>query len=84
MLKNTYIFYPDANSTMRLTYGKIANYTPIGGLRQLFTTLDDMIARENPNDPDFIIDPHLKNCIIKKILVFMQWMVSCLYVLLVI
>jgi hypothetical protein len=61
MLKNTYIFYPDANSTMRLTYGKIANYTPIGGLPlTFFTTLDDMIARENPNDPDFIIDPHLK------------------------
>lgn len=61
MLKNTHKFYPDANSTMRLTYGKIVNYTTIGGLLlPYYTSLDDMIARENPNNQEFIIDNKLK------------------------
>lgn len=61
MLKNSHKFYPDANSTMRLTYGKIVNYTPIGGSPlPYYTTLDDMIARENPNNQEFIVDPKLK------------------------
>jgi V8-like Glu-specific endopeptidase len=61
MLKDKHKFYPDANSTMRLTYGKIVNYTPVGGSPlAYYTTLDDMIARENPNNPEFTIDTKLK------------------------
>ena len=41
-------FYPDANSTMRLTYGKVAGYIPQDGIWfKPFTYLDGKIEKEN-------------------------------------
>ncbi len=55
-------FYPDANSTLRLTYGKVKGYKPRDGVSYTyFTTLDGMIEKENPNDDEFIIFPKLKD-----------------------
>jgi hypothetical protein len=60
-------FYPDANSTMRLTYGKVTNYTPTDGAEQPFyTTLSELLAREDANNPDFIVPEKLKDLYNKK------------------
>lgn len=60
-------FYPNANSTMRLTYGKVSDYNPPSGKVYNFcSTLDEMIQKENPARPDFIVDPKLKDLYNKK------------------
>lgn len=60
-------FYPDANSTMRLTYGKITTYTPTDGAEQPFyTTMDQYIKREDPNNPEFTIPAKMKELYEKK------------------
>ena len=54
-------FYPDANLTMRLSYGTLASMRPRDGLAYLhYTTLDGLIKRENPNIYDFNVPPKLK------------------------
>jgi hypothetical protein len=48
------MFYPDANSTMRITYGKVAGYEPMDGVHyNYFTTLDGYVAKYKPNDDEF-------------------------------
>lgn len=60
-------FYPDANSTMRLTYGKVTTYTPTDGTEQgYYTTIDELISREDDNNPDFIVPEKLKELYEKK------------------
>jgi len=43
--------YPDANSTMRLTYGKVTGYAKDGVTFTPFTTLDGAIAKERGTRP---------------------------------
>ena len=53
--------YPDANSTMRLTYGHVGGYSPKDGLNyNYFTTLKGVIEKENPDDPEFIVPAKVK------------------------
>jgi hypothetical protein len=53
--------YPDANSTMRLTYGKVIGYKPNDGvICSPFTTLDGLMAKENPKIDVFNVSPRLK------------------------
>ena len=53
--------YPDANFTMRLTYGHVLPYSPKDGLKYLhYTTLKGVIEKENPDDPEFIVPAKLK------------------------
>lgn len=60
MESNT-LHYPDANSTMRLTYGRILGYKPFDGvLLKPFTTLDGVMDKENPNVDIFNVPPKLK------------------------
>jgi len=60
-MENNKIHYPDANSTMRLTYGKVIGYKPIDGITcKPFTTLDGIMAKENPNVDVFIVPAKLK------------------------
>lgn len=55
------LLYPDANSTMRLTYGKVIGYKPADGLYyKPFTTLDGVMDKENPNEDVFIVPQKLK------------------------
>ncbi len=55
-------FYPDANGTIRLTYGKISKYTPIDGEElNYYTTLEEYFKKENPNNPEFIVPTKLKD-----------------------
>jgi len=54
-------YYPNANSTMRLTYGKVTDYSPNASTSySYYTTLDQMIAKEDPKNADFTIPAKLK------------------------
>ena len=54
-------FYPDANSTMRLTYGTVGDYVPKDGVRyNYFTTLKGYIEKEIPGDTEFDVPAKLK------------------------
>ncbi len=53
-------YYPDANSTMRLSYGQILDYSPKDGVTYHFmTTANGIIQKENPDDPEFIVPSDL-------------------------
>ena len=52
--------YPDANFTMRLTYGKVGGYEINDKKFNYYTTLDGVMAKENPNDPEFVVPAKLK------------------------
>ena len=55
------IFYPDANSTMRLTYGKVLDYSPADAIDYNFiTTLDGVMAKEDESNPEFVVPEKLK------------------------
>jgi len=54
------IFYPDANFTMRLTYGTVSGYSPRDGVDyRHYTTLDGIIEKFDPNDPEFVVPEKL-------------------------
>ena len=54
-------FYPDANLTMRVTYGKVRGFKPADGVEYVhYTTLDGVIAKDNPDIFDYKVDPKLK------------------------
>lgn len=47
-------FFPDANSTLRLTYGKVEGSSPYDGMTYLpFTTARGILQKYTPGDPDF-------------------------------
>jgi hypothetical protein len=53
-------FYPDANSTMRLTYGQVLDYYPADAVHYDFrTTLKGVMQKENPSNPEFIVPDKL-------------------------
>jgi len=54
-------FYPDANSSMRLTYGTVGDYIPRDGVKyDYFTTLRGYIEKEIPGDEEFDVPAKLK------------------------
>ena len=54
-------FYPDANSSMRLTYGTVGGYIPHDGVEyDYFTTLRGYIEKEIPGDDEFDVPAKLK------------------------
>ncbi|NOU16625.1 MAG: S46 family peptidase [Bacteroidales bacterium] len=60
-MEDNKLHYPDANSTMRLTYGKVIGYKPNDGvICKPFTTLDGLMAKENPKIDVFNVSPRLK------------------------
>lgn len=53
--------YPDANFTMRLTYGNVKSYQPKDGVTfNHYTTLKGVMEKENPNNSEFIVPARLK------------------------
>lgn len=59
--------YPDANSTLRLTYGQIGSYEPADGKEYLYyTTLKGVMEKEDPENPEFVVSPKLKELYEKK------------------
>ena len=60
-------FYPDANSTMRLTYGQVLDYEPRDGVvYKYFTTTDGYIEKEIPGDPEFDVPARMKELLLAK------------------
>ena len=59
--------YPDANFTMRLTYGNVLPYSPKDAVNyNYFTTLDGVMQKEDPSNPEFIVPAGLKELWLKK------------------
>jgi len=60
-LVTTKKYYPDANSTLRVAYGKVDGYYPKDGIYyNHYTTLQGIMEKENPEVDEFIVHPKLK------------------------
>ncbi|WP_070137052.1 S46 family peptidase [Crocinitomix algicola] len=54
-------YYPNANFSLRLTYGNVLPYTSNEGKKYPFyTTMKGLMAKEDPNNPEFIVPSKLK------------------------
>lgn len=52
--------YPDANSTMRITYGQVLSYDPQDAVHDnYFTTLDGLMAKYKPGSDEFDVPQQL-------------------------
>jgi len=61
------MFYPDANSTLRLTYGKVNGYKGYDAVNYMpFTTLSGVMQKEDPDNYEFIVPKKLKELYAKK------------------
>jgi hypothetical protein len=61
------IFYPDANSTMRLTYGTVGSYHPRDGvLYKETTTVNGYLEKEIPGDDEFDVPARMKELILAR------------------
>ena len=59
--ENSIPIYPDANSTLRLTYGKVSGYKPADGVRYgYYTTMKGVMEKEDPNNWEFVVPARLK------------------------
>jgi hypothetical protein len=59
--------YPDANSTMRLTYGHVLPYSPKDALKyEYFTTTKGLLEKEDPQNPEFILPAGIKSLLLAK------------------
>ncbi len=69
-------FYPNANSTQRLTYGSVMSYNVSDKVRDIvrsqdgldtyYTTMDGLMEKEIPGDQEFSLPPRLKELYEKK------------------
>ena len=54
-------FYPNANSTMRLTYGQVGDYVPGEAMHYDYvTTLDGLMAKKDNTDDEFMVPERLE------------------------
>ncbi|MBQ3609171.1 MAG: S46 family peptidase, partial [Bacteroidaceae bacterium] len=52
---------PDANFTMRFTYGSVKPYEPKDGVHyKFYTTLKGVMEKEDPTNPEFVVPAKLK------------------------
>ncbi|RYF83138.1 MAG: S46 family peptidase, partial [Chitinophagaceae bacterium] len=55
-------FYPDANSTLRVAYGKVAGYQPRDGVEyDYYTYLDGVMEKYKPGDYEFDVPQKLRD-----------------------
>ncbi len=60
-------FYPDANFTMRLTYGQVLDYYPGDAIHfDYVTTLTGVMDKEDPLNWEFVVPEKLKELYINK------------------
>lgn len=60
-MKKGQAFYPDANLTLRVAYGKVEGYEPRDGVvYKHFTTLTGIMEKDNPNIYDYDVPDRLK------------------------
>ncbi|MGL4412441.1 MAG: S46 family peptidase [Bacteroidales bacterium] len=62
LVKNSNIpTYPDANFTIRMTYGSVKPYEPAdGAFYNYYTTLKGVMQKEDPNNFEFVVPERLK------------------------
>ena len=59
--------YPDANFTMRMTYGQVLDYYPADGIHYDYkTTLEGIMEKEDPTSNEFEVPAKLKELHLKK------------------
>ena len=59
--------YPDANFTMRMTYGRVLDYYPADGIHyDYITTLAGVMEKEDPSSSEFQVPAKLKELYLKK------------------
>ncbi len=60
-------FYPNANATMRVTYGRVLDYKARDAVQyNYFTTIDGIMEKEDPTNEEFIVPAKLKELWKKK------------------
>lgn len=61
MRKGEHEFYPDANSTLRIAYGKVDGYRPLDAVYyEPNTTLDGVMQKDNPEIYDYDVPAKLR------------------------
>jgi len=60
------LYYPDANSTIRLSYGKVGGYKVGNKVYDYTTDLKGLLAKEDKNNPEFTVTKKLKKLYKKK------------------
>ncbi len=59
--------YPDANFTLRLTYGNVKPYSPRDGVfYKYYTTTQGILEKEDPNNREFVVPAKLKELILNR------------------
>jgi hypothetical protein len=60
LLPNERKYYPDANGTLRVSYGKVEGYHPQDGVTYFYyTTMDGMMQKHDNDHPDFVLPEKL-------------------------
>ena len=55
-------YYPDANSTLRMSYGQVKSYQPQDAVTyNYFTTLEGLMAKEDTSTTEFFVPQKLKD-----------------------
>ncbi|MDP2423447.1 MAG: S46 family peptidase, partial [Bacteroidales bacterium] len=60
-------FYPDANSTLRVAYGKVDDYTPMDAVHyNYYSTIEGIIEKEDPDIYDYVVEARLKELFLTR------------------
>lgn len=60
-MKPAHMFYPDANSTLRVAYGNVSGYEPADGVTyDHFTTIEGIMEKEDASIEEFEVPQRLK------------------------
>ncbi|WP_235958315.1 S46 family peptidase [Flammeovirga agarivorans] len=60
-------YYPNANSTMRLTYGQVRDYIPGDAMfYAYYTTSKGLLEKEDPKNHEFVLPKEIKESVVKK------------------
>ena len=61
------IFYPDANQTLRVAFGRMEGYSPVDAVKYLpYSTLEGVMEKDNPDIYDYNVPQELKTAYHKK------------------
>ena len=65
LYNNKKAWYPDANLTLRIAYGKVDDYHGADAVSySYFTTVKGILQKENPGIYDYVVEPKLKDLIL--------------------
>jgi hypothetical protein len=66
-MKSSERIYPDANSTLRVAYGKVKGFQAADGVNyKFFTTAEGILEKESPDIEDYYVSPRLKELVQAK------------------